>query len=112
MVLDAGSYIVVPRTTGCNLRRPDDAEAEALRLMDSQGNFHPIFSSTINDIFNKFDLVGAGKVEFKEWKGMIEIIEGNAKYKEEEFKNEVLGKYNSHENTGITLRGFRQWWKQ
>lgn len=35
LVLEEGSYIIVPRTTGCLLRRPDDAEAENIRLIDS-----------------------------------------------------------------------------
>ena len=34
LILEEGSYIFVPRTTGCLLRRPDTAQAENIRLID------------------------------------------------------------------------------
>jgi len=57
LILEPGSYIIVPRTSGCTLRRPENAEAESLKLMDQSGKFHPYFSSAIDDLFKKFDLV-------------------------------------------------------
>jgi hypothetical protein len=35
LILEAGQYLVVPRTSGCGLKRPEAAEAESIRLMDS-----------------------------------------------------------------------------
>ncbi len=57
MILEPGQYLIVPRTTGCTLKRPENVEAESIRLSDLNGNLHPLFISTITDIFNKFDLV-------------------------------------------------------
>lgn len=110
LILEPGQYIVVPRTTGCGLRRPDSAEPEMIKLMDTQGNLNPIFNSTITDIFNKFDLIVSNTIDFKEFKGFLEIF-GKSIKDENEFKTSILSKYNSHEGA-LTLRGFRDWWKQ
>jgi hypothetical protein len=109
-VLEAGQYIVVPRTTGCGLRRPDNAEAEAIKLMDNAGNFHPDFSATIIDVFNKFDLVVSGTIDFKEFKGFLEII-GKTIKDEKEFNETVANKFVSYKNA-LTVRGFKEWWRQ
>ena len=37
LIMEAGSYIVLPRSSGCSLKRPDNAEAEQFNLMDSTG---------------------------------------------------------------------------
>ena len=74
MILEPGQYIIVPRTTGCTLKRPDNAEIESIRLMDYHGNFHPLLTSTITDIFNKFDLVISNSIDFKEFKIFLEIV--------------------------------------
>ena len=42
--------------------------------MDTQGNFTTLFTSTITDIFNKFDLVVSHSIDFKEFKGLLEIL--------------------------------------
>ena len=56
--------MVVPRTSGCNLKRPATAEPEEVRLIDSVGNLHSLFQATITDIFNKFDLVISHTIDF------------------------------------------------
>lgn len=35
LILEPGNYMIVPRSTGCNLKRPDNTEDEQIRLMDS-----------------------------------------------------------------------------
>ena len=35
--LEKGSYIVLPRTTGCTLRRPENAPIEQIQLISSHG---------------------------------------------------------------------------
>ncbi len=74
MILEAGQYLVVPRTSGCSLKRPELADPESVKLMDSTGNFHPFFVATIADIFNKFDLVTSHSIDYKEFKGLLEIL--------------------------------------
>ena len=46
--LEPGTYIILPRTSGCMLRRPSYAQHESIRLLDENRNFHPIVESTIN----------------------------------------------------------------
>lgn len=74
LILEAGQYLVVPRTTGCALKRPEGAEQEQVNLIDSKGEMNILFESTISDIFNKFDLVVNNTIDFKEFKGFTEII--------------------------------------
>ena len=74
LILEPGQYLVVPRTTGCGLKRSDSAEIENIKLIDAQGNLDPLFEATLNDIFNKFDLVISSTIDFKEFKGFLEIF--------------------------------------
>lgn len=53
----------------------------------------------MNDIFRKFDLVITNTMDFKEFKGLYDII--GKKITEVEFKQSILGKYNSCES-GLT----------
>jgi len=111
LILEPGSYIVVPRTSGCSIRRPEGAEADTILLMDSVGTFHPLFISTIKDIFNKFDLNGNCAIELTEWKGFMEII-GQPQPKDMlDYKNTVMARFCSCAE-GVTLRGFVDWWKK
>ena len=57
MILEPGQYMVVPRTSGCWLKRPEKAEAEQISLLDNEGKLHPLFIATITDIFRKYDLM-------------------------------------------------------
>ena len=66
-ILEPGSYIVVPRTTGCSIKRPNDAESENIRLFEEDGSTNSLFDSTIIDIFKKFDLVISNTMDFKEF---------------------------------------------
>lgn len=107
-VLEPGSYIVVPRTTGCAIGRPLNTESEIIKLLDENGIMTPIFKSTVSDIFKKFDLVISNTIDFKEFKGFYDII--GKKITELEFNQQILGIYNSNEE-GITLFGFQQWFE-
>jgi calpain-15 len=69
--LEAGSYIILPRTTGCKLRRPTGANSEfPSLLLDKQ--LHPLFLSTIKDIFRKFDITMNGELDYHEFKSLLE----------------------------------------
>mmetsp|Transcript_3680 Transcript_3680/g.3608 ORF Transcript_3680/g.3608 Transcript_3680/m.3608 type:complete len:416 (-) Transcript_3680:276-1523(-) len=108
IVLEPGSYIVVPRTTGCNIRRPVDADEQepAPYLVNENGEPHEIFKSTIADIFKKFDLVISNTIDFKEFLGFFEIL--GLKITEPEFQSNILGKYCSYQGA-LTLKGFTDW---
>lgn len=86
-VLEPGSYIVVPRTTGCAMKRPADAdEQERVQgLLQADGTPVELLESTITDIFKKFDLVISNTIDYKEFVGLYEII--GKKITEIEFKS-------------------------
>src|SRR5438132_816847 len=65
-----------------------------------------MFDSTLGDIFRKFDLVISNTIDFKEFKGLYDII--GKKLTEVEFKQNVLSQYCSSEG-GLTEKGFKQW---
>ena len=65
-------------------------------LLNERGEPNHLFKSTIHDIFRKFDLVVSNTVDFKEFKGLCEII--GKKITEIEFKNNILTNYTSINN--------------
>jgi hypothetical protein len=75
IVLEPGSYIVVPRTTGCAIRRPLEVDpSDLVHSLFEEGQPSQLFESTVADIFRKFDLVISNTIDFKEFKGFYEII--------------------------------------
>ncbi|OMJ87011.1 hypothetical protein SteCoe_11338 [Stentor coeruleus] len=104
IVLDPGSYIVLPKTSGCLLRRPEDAPMERTKLLTSKGELTDIAESTIQDIFRKFDMLLNRELSYTEFKGFYECI--NRSLTEIEYKQKVLKRYCSTEN-GLSLKGFK-----
>ena len=93
-IMEPGSYIVVPRTTGCAIKRPSDIDEPLnTKLLDNKKQPTEIFDSTIGDIFRKFDLVINNTIDFKEFKGLYDII--GKKITELEYKNQILPNFNS-----------------
>ncbi len=73
---------------------------------------HPLLAATITDIFNKFDLVISHSIDFKEFKAFLDIIGSKLLLKDDiQFKEHITSKYNSSPDGGLTLRGFKDWWK-
>mmetsp|Transcript_33587 Transcript_33587/g.38165 ORF Transcript_33587/g.38165 Transcript_33587/m.38165 type:complete len:826 (+) Transcript_33587:44-2521(+) len=105
--LEPGSYIVVPRTTGCTMRRPSNVESLDLPLM-TKGKLSKLMVSTIKDIFRKFDMLLNRELTYCEFKGFCECI--SKSMTESEFKTTILDKYNSS-NRGITMAGFMAFWE-
>ncbi|CAI2386182.1 unnamed protein product [Moneuplotes crassus] len=108
VTLDPGSYIILPRTTGCYLRRPKGAPQQDIHLLDEYDGFNDIFESTLNDIFRKFDMLLNRELSYTEFRGFYECLGKNLS--EAEFRSEILEKYCSS-NRGITLRGFKEFWR-
>lgn len=105
-ILEPGSYIIVPRTTGCSIRRPIGAQPENIRLFNERGQAHDLFVSTIGDVFRKFDLVISNSIDFKEFKAFCDII--GKPLTEIQYNDEVAKKYQSLEGN-LTLKGFTEW---
>jgi len=55
-------------------------------------------------------LVISNTIDFKEFRGFLEIIGKPLPRDELDFKNTISSKYNNFEG-GLTLRGFKEWWK-
>lgn len=101
--LEAGSYIILPRTSGCTLRRPPDAKTEQIRMLSKNGKFHELVESTITDIFRKFDMLLNRELSYVEFKGFYDCLQKTIT--EKEFKTNILEKYAST-SKGLSLRGF------
>jgi len=104
VILDPGTYIILPRTTGCTLRKPLDTKPEEVKLLNKNGEINERLESTLRDIFRKFDMLLNRELTYTEFKGICECI--NRKLTEEEFKSEFLNKFCST-SKGLTYRGFR-----
>jgi hypothetical protein len=110
--LEPGSYIVLPRTTGCTLRRPEDAKRSVekktfIKLLVPAGSsegvqksaitmdkkqMSTLFEITANDIFRKFDMLLNRELGYLEFKGFYECL--GKEISEDEF-NTVLDLYSS-----------------
>lgn len=55
--LDAGSYIILPRTSGCTLRRLPGVKSDYIKLLDNNGDLHPIAELCVRDIFRRLDKI-------------------------------------------------------
>ena len=47
VILEKGTYIILPRTTGCTLRKPADAKDEEVKLIKDNGETDERFEATI-----------------------------------------------------------------
>ena len=104
--LDAGEYFIVPRTTGCYLSRPPEAEADNQKLIEN-GVMNKFLVSTIKDIFRKHDMVISEDLSLHEFRGMLQPSgRGITDY---DFET-ILRKYPSTDQ-GITVEGLIEYFK-
>jgi hypothetical protein len=82
--LEPGSYIILPRTTGCHLKRPDTSPTEKVDLLNSNGKMHDYLETTIEEVFRKFDMLLYRELTYCEFKGFCECI-GRLNLSEREF---------------------------
>ena len=106
--LEAGSYIVLPRTTGCALKKTSDISTGAVPLVDRMGNITDSLRSTIIDVFRKFDMLLNRELGFVEFKGFYECL--NKSISEEEFRKEILKNYAASAK-GVSQMGFINFWQ-
>ena len=106
--LEPGSYIVLPRTTGCLLNKKPESEPESKALIDENGDLTTLMESIIIDLFNRYEILMTGELGYSEFKGLMNAI--GLEITEDEFKDSYLSKYCSTQR-GITLRGLKQMFK-
>lgn len=73
--LEPGEYIILPRTSGCTFRRPPSAVKEFIKLVQPDGELHPLAELCIKDIFRRLDKYMVNNIleygEFKEFYSRI-----------------------------------------
>lgn len=102
VVLDPGSYIVIPRTTGCLLKRMTDEKTEDVKLVKE--GVDKRVESTLRDIFRKYDMLLNNELTYVEFKAICECV--GESLTEEQFTTEILSKYCST-SKGLSYRGFK-----
>ena len=56
MELEPGEYVVVPMTTGCNLRKPEIHRSDPLpSLLTPSGDLHTLATLALRDLFRRLD---------------------------------------------------------
>ena len=108
--LEAGEYLILPRTSGCNLKRPPTAHAELIKLLEASGDLNPLAELCIKDIFRRLDKVMINNIlehgEFQEFFSRL-----NIQFSEQDFQKKVLTKFCNNEQGGVNKRGFLEFWK-
>eukprot|EP00826_Nyctotherus_ovalis_P005374 TRINITY_DN11210_c0_g1_i2.p1 TRINITY_DN11210_c0_g1~~TRINITY_DN11210_c0_g1_i2.p1 ORF type:complete len:481 (+),score=72.93 TRINITY_DN11210_c0_g1_i2:399-1841(+) len=105
VVLDAGDYIVLPRTTGCTLKRLADSLGKNAKFLRENGEMDWRLELVLKEIFRKFDIQMKQELTYSEFKWICESL--NQKISEEEFYKTFLPKYCSH-SKGLCFRGFKE----
>jgi len=95
VMLDPGDYIVLPRTTGCALKR----------LAEIKGKEVIELNSVIKDVFRKYDIKMKQELGYTEFKWINECL--NQKMTEEEFNKKFVLKYCSKAK-GLCFQGFKE----
>lgn len=109
IVLEAGSYIILPMTTGCMLKNLSPLQQEPIQFINKNDELHDFVHSTIIDIFRKFDMLMTRELTYIEFKGFYECLDKHISQKD--FEMHLLSKYQSTQK-GLTLRGFIDFFKQ
>ena len=111
VVLEPGEYVVLPRTTGCNLRKPDSSSRSDTTLppslLDSTGtDLDPIAELIIKDIFRRLDkLTIDNSLSYNEFKEFYKRLSLQP-MSEETFNRDLLKSYKE-----MNKRGFLNFWK-
>ena len=90
--MDPGSYLIVPRTSGCTMshtkhpekfHKPErllvtivgnDALSRRVKTSNNEKTLSLLFDITITDIFNKFDVRNQKCLGFYEFKALSDVI--------------------------------------
>jgi hypothetical protein len=108
--LEPGEYVILPRTSGCQLKRPSKAKSESIKLIDASGDLHPLAELCIKDIFRRLDKYMVNNIvelgEFQEFYSRM-----NLQITDKDFRQKVLSRFCNNDQGGINKRGFIEFWK-
>lgn len=107
--LEPGTYIILPRTTGCccfgrDYTREANAESNTKLYDRETKTLTPIFVSVLKDVFRKLDMGMNKGLKFPEFRAFWKTVL-DEDLKEEYFKNDLLLKY-SYGSEMLTEKGF------
>ncbi|OMJ74294.1 hypothetical protein SteCoe_26816 [Stentor coeruleus] len=100
-------YLIWPRTSGCALCRPPDTKTAPIVLCENN-ELHPLFESTIRDIFRKANRMLGEDLSYTEFMTLMRKV--SIQYTEEEFKD-FVDRLPSHEN-GLTADGLVEFMRE
>lgn len=100
-------YLIWPRTSGCSLSRPTDAKPAPIVLYENN-ELHPLFESTIKDIFRKANKMLGEDLSYTEFTALMRKVDLH--YTEEEFKD-IVDRLPSHEE-GLTSDGLVEFMRE
>ena len=100
-------YVVWPRTTGCALARPLNAETAPVPLVEN-GELHPLFESTIKDLFRKANVLIGEDLTYPEFH---ELMAGAHVEIDEERFNQLLKDLPSYQD-GLTSEGLVEFFRE
>lgn len=102
--------MILPRTSGCTIKRPTGAKSEYIKLLDNSGDLNPLAELCIRDIFRRLDKVVINNIleysEFEEFYGRL-----NIHLSEDDFNKKILKRFCNNEEGGVNRRGFLEFWK-
>ncbi|CAG9310137.1 unnamed protein product [Blepharisma stoltei] len=101
------TYIIYPRTTGCALSRPQGVNPEKIVWHDN-GELHPLFESTIKDVFRKANRMIGEDLSYTEFNELMK--KAKVKIPEEQFR-ELINSLPSHED-GLTQEGLIEFMRE
>jgi calpain-15 len=116
VTLSQGFYIVVPRSCGAALSRPDTGAKDPVKYLNEQSKrsvLHPVINATLDDIFRRIDVQLNGFLSVEELNAFGEIIDDDL------FKNitsdDLAGKDFNHISCnadGLTSFGLKQMFRE
>lgn len=103
-ILEPGTYILVPRTTGCNIGRPNMADTHIVDLLNTNGDgLSEVFECCVEEIFRRFDIVINESLDFNEFSQFLKAINHQDMIPNSDaYQEEILDGFASHEN-GLSL---------
>ena len=99
--LPAGKYFIIPISGGGVLRKESDVDY--VPLLTSTGEFHPVFKSTLKDVFRKYDTDLDQVMNCAQFLDFMQRI--GIPFDEKRFYSGIMSKYTSTDD-GLTLQGF------
>jgi len=110
--LEPGQYVVLPRTNGIALQKPQSQKGtHPVALLTETGQLTPLFEGAIEDIYYRFDTLITNSIDYQEFKDFFETATGGDSLAEVDFDAKILAGFCSKDK-GLTLKGFKEFMRE